>query len=299
MHQGWIRKHTAAVAAASAGLMALAAAPARAGEESFEVKAELANEYLKDLLDPKIALFWGSDSLPGAVEVTRTDVFTSTSVSLSPFGGGRKHCVDAFQKTLKSLVDTAKAQGYDAVVQLRPVQDGQPSSDATGFKCKPGYKVTTVSLSGAFAMSAAAAARAAEAEKQSLSLPARKPAEGAVFLPAQALLDAPEARAALGSEVAFHWGAQAPDFAYRYGPEDYYDEAEIGPAGVEAACRQALVKTLAAAAKDAKEKHYDALIKLRSRLGEAYAPNPAELECQVGKRKVNVTVQVTLAQLKR
>jgi uncharacterized protein YbjQ (UPF0145 family) len=284
--------------ALTAVALSLSAPLVQAGEESFELKTELANEYLKDLLDPSIQLFWGGDTLPGAAELTRTDVFTSTSVSLSPFGGGRKHCVDAFQKTLKSLVDTAKAQGYDAVVQIRHVQGGKPSEVVASFKCSPGYKVTTVSLSGAFAMSPQAAAKAAEAEQQSLELPARKPAEGAVFLPAQPLLDAPEAKAALGSEVSIHWGLQAPAFAFRYGPDDYYDDAEIGPGGVEVACRQALVKTLVAVVKEAKEKAYNAVIKVRSRLNEAYAPNPAELECLVAKKKVSVTVQVTLAQLK-
>jgi hypothetical protein len=143
------------------------------------------------------------------------DIYTSTSISLCPFGGSRRHCLDALQKSLMSLADDAKLRGHDAVVDIRPAVDAKPSSDAAGFKCKPGCKVTTVSVSGAFAMSEAALCKANEAEAKSLNVVARKPAEGAVFLAADPILSSEKAKAALGADLSVHWGMQAPPHSYR------------------------------------------------------------------------------------
>jgi hypothetical protein len=276
----------------------LATTAAQAAEEQFDMKQELASDYLQETLVPGIKLYLGNETTPAFAELTRPDIYTSTSVSLSPFGGSRRHCLDALQKSLRSLASDAKLRGYEAVVDIRPVLDGKPAADASGFKCKPGYKVTTVAVSGAFAMSEAALAKANEAEAASLNLPTRKAAEGAIFLPAQAIITSDKAKAALGPKLSLHWGAQAPAYSFRYGPDEYEDSAEITKAGAESACHDAVVKVLRAIAEEALSKNYDAIIKLRSRLHGAYAPGTEDIECQVDKKAARVTLQATLAQKK-
>ncbi len=270
---------------------------AHAAEEYFDLQKELSSSYVKELLaGSDVKLYVGSEPVPAFVEVTRPDVYSSMSFSPSPFGGSRRHCLDAFQKSLTAMFETAKARGYDAIIGLRPVVDGVPSDDVSGFKCTPGYKVTRVPLSSSFAMSEAAARREAESEKQSLELPARPPAKGAVFLPVAATLASDEAKVALGG-VPLHWGVQAPAYSHRYGPDVYPGDAEVVNGDAESACRRAFLNALASVAGEAKSQGFNSIIKARSYLDEEFAPALGEVECQVGK-KAKVQLRATLAQAK-
>lgn len=269
---------------------------ARAAEEHFDLQKELSSSHLKGLLaESDVKLYVGSEPVPVFVEVTRLDVYSSMSFSASPFGGARRHCLDAFQKSLTAMVETAKARGYDAIVDLRPVVDGVPSNDVTGFKCTPGYKVTRVPLSGSFAMSAAASRKEAEAEKQSLGLPARQPDKDVIFLPVAATLASEGGNSALGG-ISLHWGVQAPAYSHRYGPEVYSGWAEIANGNTEAACRQAVLHALTSIVEEAKSRNFNAIIKVRSYLDEAFAPALEDVECRVGK-KASVQLRATLAQV--
>lgn len=269
---------------------------AQAGEEIFDVKKELFSDYLRDWLGTEVKLYPANAETPPFVEVTRPDLYTAYSVSPSLFGGGRRHCLDAFQKAAKKLVDHAAAHGYDAVVDIRPESAVGNPADAATLKCTPGYKVTTVSLSASLAMSAAARQRELDAEAESLRLPPRKPADGAIFLSMEPILASAEGKAIFAEQATLYWGTTAPAYSHRYGPDDYYDEAPLTDKGPENACKEAALNVLRAIAKEAKSHHFDSIIKVRSRLDEEYAPAPGDLECRVGKKKATVTLQATLAQ---
>jgi hypothetical protein len=281
---------------ASTAIAALMTTMSHAAEEHFDLRKELTSDYLKGWLGTEVSLHIASDQTPAYVEVGRAEIYTARSFSPSPFGGGRRHCLDAFQKAVKSLVDTATAYGYDAVVNIRPVHESGNSAEVATFKCTPGYKITSVSISGSLAMSAAAKKRELEAESLSLTLPSRKAADDAIFLPADPILASPEVKSILASSATLYWGVKAPAITYRYGPDDYSDEAPITAAGPEAACSVATTKVLRKIVEEAKSRNFDIIIKVRSHLYEEYSPTITDVECLVGKSSVYVTLQATLAQ---
>lgn len=279
-------------------LAAFVAATATAGEEHFDVKQELASTYLRDWLGTDVSLYLAEAPTPEFAEVGRTETYLGWSLSPSPFGGGRRHCLDAFRKAMKSIVDAAVAHGYDAVVNIRAIPESGPSKDPASFKCTPGYKVTSVSVSGSLAMSVAAKQRQVDAELRSLNVPDRKPADGAIFLPVGPILESTETKQIFSDGLSLHWGPQAPPYNFQYGPDDYADQAELTSAGPEAACNAAVLNVLRQIADEARTRMYDSIIKVRSHLDGEYAPAHGDVECLVSKKKVSVTVQATLAQRK-
>ena len=260
----------------------------------FKFSDLLKGESAIELMDPNINLYWGAQPTPDFSEVTRPDVYTRSSISIGPFGGAKRHCVDAFEKALGAMIEDARIRGYDAITNIHAMSDGKPSDDLEGFTCKPGYKTTEVPLVGSFAMTPAAKQRAIEAEEQSASLSARSPAEGAIFLPLEPILMSSEAKAILGSSIEVHWGIKAPEYSYRYGPDQYSDDADVGKLGKEEACKQAVLKTLRSMVQDAKAKNYDSIIKIRSFLYEQYAPIAADVECVLDEETASVTLQFSL-----
>ena len=148
--------------------------------------------------------------------MARPDVYTRSSISLSPFGGSARHCVEAFEKALAAMIDGARTRGYDASVELRTFQNGTPTDDPTVLACKPGYKTTEVSLAGTFAMTQGAVQRAAEADERAATTPPRPPADGAVFVPLEPILTSPEAQAIMGPGISVYWGSvKAPAYNQR------------------------------------------------------------------------------------
>jgi hypothetical protein len=269
-----------------------------AAEERFDLRTELGSSYLKDWLGKEVKLYLADEKPPEFAEITRPDTYSATSFSPSIFGGGRRHCLDAFQKAMKSLVDFAAERGYDAVVDIRPVQEGGTSKEVTTLLCTPGYKITSVSFSGSLAMSAAALQKQTEAEASSIKSHSRKPKDGEIFLPADPIITSPAARAILPEGTSLFWGAEAPIYTHRHGPDDYSDQAAITSAGTDAACKEATLKVLRQIADEAKSRKYDSIIKVRSRLNGEFPPALADIECLVSKKHVNVTLQATLAQKK-
>ena len=264
----------------------------------FKFSELLKADSAEELVDPGVKLYWSTQATPDFSEVARPDVYTRSSISMSPFGGSKRHCVEAFEKTLKAMIEDARSRGYDAVTNIRAMRDGRPSDDPAGFSCKPGYKTTEVPLTGSFAMTSAAAQRAAEAEERSSNLPARPPSAGAIFLPLEPILTSPEAKAILGPDVKAYWGIKAPEYSQRYGPDDYSDDADIGKLQSEEACKQAVLKTLSSMVKEAKTRSYDSIVKIRSFLDEQFAPVATDVECQLGKKTASVTLKSSLASKK-
>lgn len=272
---------------------------AHAAEGSYFKFSELLKaDSAEELMDPAIKLYWGAQPTPDFPEVARPDIYTRSSISMSPLGGSKRHCVEAFEKTLKAMVDDARVRGYDAIANIRAVRDGKPSDDPAGFNCKPGYKTTEVPLVGTFAMTSAAMQRATEAEERSANIPARPPSAGAIFLPLEPMLTSPEANAILGPDIKAHWGIKAPEHSERYGPDEYSDDVDIGKLQIEEACKQAVLKTLGSMVQDAKTRNYDSIVKIRSFLGGQFAPVATDVECQLGKKTASVTLKSSLASKK-
>lgn len=285
------RSHLLAVVLSALTISAQAADPTY-----FRFSELLESGSAKDLLDdPSVKLYWGGQPTPDFAEVARPDTYTRSSISISPFGGSRRHCVEAFEKALNAMVAEARARGYDAVIDIRAARDGKPSDDPAGFSCKPGYKTTEVPMIGAFAMTSAAMQRAAEAEERSARPPARPPVAGAVFVPLDAILSSPEATAILGPDIAAHWGIKAPAYSQRHGPDEYAEEADIGKLRHEDACKQAVLKTLSSMAQEARTRGFDSIVKIRSHLNGQFAPVATDVECQLGKKTASVALQASLA----
>ena len=275
-------------------LLLLAASTAHSADPTyFKLDTLRQADTVKELASGSVKLYWGDEKTPAFAEVAPPDVYTSPSISLSPFGGSLRHCVDAFERALKSLVDDAQARGYDAVIHIRPVMGDKPSTDAQGFYCKPGYKTTEVPLSGTFAMTQAAMDRLLTQEQQAIA--PRPAAKGAVFLPLGSMLTSPEAKAVLGPTINAYPGLEAPTYRLRYGPDEFHGEAKINGQSPQAACQQAVVDALGSMVETLKEKDLDMIIKVRSHFDDQYAPVPTDVECEVGKKVARVSLMASLA----
>ncbi len=281
-----------------ASLLACFTLCAQAADTFFSYNELLGSSTVKDFNNPNVKLYWGNEPTPEFAELARPDSYTRISVSMSPFGGSRRHCVDAFEKVLKATIEDAASRGYDAVINIRPVVNGKPSEDPKGFNCNPGYKTTDVALMSTFAMTSTALQRMNEAEQAAASAPARGPAPNALFIPLEPILSSAEAKAILGTHLSAYAGIKAPAYNQRYGPDEYSDEADSRTQSKEAACQQAAIKVLRTMADDAKTKGYDAIIKIRSYLDSQYAPVPTDLECMIGKKAASVTLRASFASKK-
>lgn len=268
----------------------------QAGEERFDIRKEITSSDFKAQFETEVSLFLSGDKTPKFPEVGRPETYTAVSISLSPFGGSRRHCLDAFQKAVKSMIDTAISHGYDAIFEIKQAESESPKNEPGILKCEPGYKVTTVSISGTMALSASALQRKLDEEHIFINLPSRAPATGAIFIAMDQIFESPEARKILAHGLSAHWGKTSPEFKHRSGPDDYSDEAEITASGAENACRSATLKALSQIANEAKERNFNAIIKLRSHWEGEYV-QPGTLECLVGKKKAYVTLQATLAEI--
>jgi uncharacterized protein YbjQ (UPF0145 family) len=279
-------------------LSALTISAQAADPTYFRFSELLESGSAKDLLDPSVKLYWGAQPTPDFAEVARPDTYTRSSISISPFGGSKRHCVEAFEKALNAMIGDARARGYDAVIDIRAVRDGKPSDDPAGFNCKPGYKTTEVPMMGSFAMTSAAMRRAAEAEERAARPPARPPVAGAIFVPLDAILSSPEATAILGPSIDAYWGIKTPAYSQRHGPDEYSEEADIGKLRNEDACKQAVLKTLSSMVQEARTRDFNSIIKIRSFLNGQFAPVATDVECQLGKKTASVTLQASLASKK-
>ena len=276
-------------------LGALALSAQAADPIYFKLDELRASPEVKAIEQPPMLVYWGTQPATEFAEYSRIQTYTRSGISLSPFGGSARHCVEAFVKTLRDMVADAKERGYDAVLDLRVVKDGKPVEDPKGFYCTPGYKTTEVSLRGQFAMTAEAARRMAADEERLDHLPPRPPAKDAIFLPLKPLLASPEAAALAGADIALYQGGDAPKYRDRFGPDTWSGKAELGDQAQSDACRRAALDALKAMVASARERKYDAVIRIRSFLDSAYPPVPTDYECQRDGRTVEVQFKASLA----
>lgn len=245
-----------------------------------------------------VTLYWGNQPTQKLGEVARMDNYTRWSISRNPFGGSEKHCVDAFEQALRSMVNDAVERGYDAIVGLRAQSDSKTTGDPDTFYCKPGYRSTEVSLTGAFAMTPATAQSAAAFDTIEVEGPPRPPWEGSIYVPLEPILNSTEAKAILGSDLRAYWGAKTLSYSERYGPENYKDSAKIETFGKEGACKQAVLKVLQAMADYARESKYDSIIRIRSYMDDQYTPTANDVECSLGRWSASVVLRASLAKSK-
>lgn len=281
------------------GIASLGPLAAFAGDvEYLRLDELLRSEDVQEILQAPVTLYWGDQRTPEFVEKAAVDTHSRTSISRSPFGGSRRHCVEAFEMALKATVDDAIKAGYDSIAGIRIFVEGKAAESAAGFYCKPGYKTTTVLLESAYALTREGAQRVAAEESFVPEGPPRPAADGAIYLPLAPILDSPEARAILGSDIGVFRQEPLPAYGDRYGPDVWYDYGEIGRFGKEGACKQAALKILVALADDARERGFDSIMKLRSYLNEQFTPDAADFECEIGRRNALVKLRAMLAKRK-
>lgn len=293
---------TRTLAAITVIIALLSASCHAADSTAFKLSEMVSKGDVKEQLDksPEVKLYWGAQQAPAFTEVAKPDTYTRVSISLSPLGGSRRHCVDAFEKAMTSTIKEARSRGYDAVTGIQVASNrGKPSEDPENFVCSPGYKTTEITITSSFAMTEQAAKRMAEEEAAAMKLPSRAPAKGALFLPLEPMLVTDDVKTMLGNGLSAHVGlANTPLYSHRYGPEEYSERAEVTASGNEEACKQAVLKALKKMVADAKEKGYDSLIKIRSYYDEQYTPVPTDVECEIGRRGASVNLKASLANRK-
>jgi hypothetical protein len=266
--------------------------------EYFRLDELLRSEEAREVLKAPVALYWNDQPAPEFVEKTELDRHSGTAISGSPFGGSRRHCVEGFDLALKAMVNEAVRLGYDAIAGIRVVIDGKPSDDPVGFYCMPGHKVTTIRLEAAFLLTRAGQERLAAEEAFVPVGPPRPPADGAIYLPLAPILESPEMKSIIGSDISIYWQGPPPEYGDRYGPEAWYDHAEIARYGKDDVCRQAAFKVLLAMADKARAEEFDSIIKLRSYLNGQFTPDPGDIECEIGRKIATVKLRAMLVKRK-
>lgn len=198
--------------------------PAHAGESVLTIADALGKSQNQELLDHKLAMFWGDQVPPtGLVEPSRPEIFSGIEANAIPFTGGVRHCQAAFRKAQNNLVEDAHKMGYDVAYGIRSVVQGVPGSDAQRAVCSHIVHITSMKLQAVLARTPAMAARVAEAEAQ------------AIF----------------GTSMTWHVGStSAPAYALQLGPMESEGEASVKKLGEPGACKNAVFDALSSLVKD-------------------------------------------------
>lgn len=279
----------------AAGLILASSLAQAADPIYFQFRDLLADKAIRSVLDPRIRIYLANDASPTIVESAAPDTYTGTGISINPFGGSKRHCVEAFANAIRSMVNDAVAGGYDSILNLRAMDGDTPSRDPNGFSCTPAYKVTVLSLHSTFGATADTVQRAAEDDQRLLRTPYREPWEDSIYVALAPIADSPEAQAIFADKVKGYWGIDAPNYRVRGIPEDYAGSATVNRQDLQASCKQAVLNTLKDMVGDATERGFDSLIRIRSRMYEQTTPGMASIECEIGKKAVFVKLQGTLA----
>lgn len=264
----------------------------------FQFRDLLAEPSVREVLDPGVKIYLTGDPRPTIVESAAPDIYSGTGISVNPFGGSRRHCIEAFSNAIRSMVTDAVTGGYDSIADLRAMDGDKPGQDAQGFSCTPAYKVTVVALHSTIGATAAMAQRTAEIERDLIKQPYRDPWEDSIYVPVAPIAASPEASAALGDKVKGYWGIDAPAYQVRGIPEDYSGSAPLIQQDRHAACKQAVLNTLKDMAENTVELGYDSMIRIRSYLYEQTTPGMNSIECEIGKKAVYVKLRGTPANLR-
>lgn len=266
------------------------------GEERLSYVDLLKSKSAKEILRSDVKLYWAGQATPEFGESTLPDTFSGFSLF---FHRELKfHCAEAFEKALSSMVADAQEKGYDAVIGIRQVLADGSLGDPYTLICKPSSASTVIQLSAHLARTKEVRDRLENEGRKIASQSPRSPARNSVFLPLEPILNSPEAKAMLGSDIAVQVGFASPAFGYRFGPIGYEKDADIDKPGVESACKQAVLDTLENMVDDAKDKGYDMVINIVSHLDEQFAPPGTDVECRIDKKSVTVSLQASLAKKK-
>lgn len=253
----------------------------------------MATADVKEIIDPAVKLYFGTQGTPPLAEKSRPDSHTRSGISISPFGRDPDVlCREGFTQNLEGMIRKAKEMGFDTIFNIRGKAGNGTFNDA-GFDCSGGRRTSEVGLVVQFGLTQEGAKRAEQPAPP--AKPRKAPSNNALFLPLEEVLNSPEARAVLGQIKAYPGSAPTPAFAERYGPFEYDGEGDVKALGREGACRKAVAEALAAILDDVSDQGYNAIIRIRSYLGRQAAPNDKEIECEAGSKWASVTVQATLA----
>jgi hypothetical protein len=155
----------------------------------FRFRQLFTERSIKNILDPKVNIYLSGDTKPTMLESATPEPYYGMSLQPGWIGGSRSNCVEAFEVALTSMLKEAVTGGFDSILDLRIMEDDVPSSDPEGFKCKPAYKVTSLSLHATFGSTAEAVRRNAEEDKKLLQLPNRPPWEDSIYVPLEPVHD--------------------------------------------------------------------------------------------------------------
>ena len=279
-------------------LLTLAVHSASADAMFYSFEQAMATGDVRDVLDPSIKLYFGTQPTPAFVEKSLPDSYNRSGISVMPWGRNPDVlCREGFTANIARLIRTAKEMGFDTVFNIRGTTRDRKVSNNKGFDCDGGRRTSEVRLFAEFGLTQEGAKRAEQAGPPVLK--SRKPlSKNAILLPLEEVLASTEAKAVLGS-VKTHWGSdKVPAYSERFGPQEYEGEGSVKELGQEGACKKAVLEALASMLEDVSEQGYDSIIRIRSYLDEQLAPNDTHIECEAGSKWASVKLLGTLAKLK-
>jgi hypothetical protein len=258
---------------------------------------------VRNLAGPDVKLYWGDAATPAIVETTPPDRFSGTGISVIPWNLGRRHCEEAFTKIMQTMYRDARKGGYDMIYSIRPTLKEGPAPNTDSVYCSLTPATARAYFTATLGMSAGGRtwvdAQEAEAERRA-ALTARPPAKDAVYLPLDPILESPEAKAILGSDVTLHRKrSDAPAYTLRYGPANYSESPEANKYPPEDVCRQAVLTTLSEMVKDARENGFNAIVRVQSYLDDELTPSPDNVECLVRGKNRTTTVRLRALLVKK
>jgi hypothetical protein len=131
-------------------LFAASAVPAQARDERlrFPIADALATVDAKSKLDPEIALYFGDQPHPKALQSFGTDVSNRKTNFFNK--SDKEGCEWVFLSCALALQARARQLGANAVVGIKSVYRGADLSSATEYECGAGSFVGGVALRGEF-----------------------------------------------------------------------------------------------------------------------------------------------------
>jgi hypothetical protein len=255
------------------------------------------------VLDPNIKLFWTSQPTPVLASQSEADKF-ERSMSTNPAFDSDAPCIESFAKALTAILAEARLREMDAVTDLRSDYDGKPTADNTLFECT-GYSRVTVRLNAAFGLTPEGAALAEKARTDpTIVVPqafkrTSPPRPNALFLPLAPALANKKELAMQAPAVALYSGSTSPSgYTVEDSPDDFTRSRNIGTAGKEAACYEAVGDVLQRMIATARGDNYDAVVKIRSYRNGQPAPVATDFECEPGFFEATVTLIGSFAKAK-
>ena len=131
-----------------APLLALLPAAAHAKDEQrlFDIAAVLASSEGKERFDDTIRFYWSGQSAPTALQTIK--IHTSERKTFSPTRTEQEACDQSFLEALAALRDAARAEGANAVVEIKSLHKNREFRSTTQYECRMGYFAASVTLEG-------------------------------------------------------------------------------------------------------------------------------------------------------